>query len=99
LLAQVFLVVCACVGSYNRSLGFGRHVFAVNPANYPLIDQNSNISALFSILGAVWSKTAFALTMLRLNQGTNQRIFLWFLIITMNLAVNPPLSAPLPSRS
>ena len=84
---QVFLVVCAILGSINRTLGFGRHVFAVNPANYAPIDMNSNISATFSILGAVWSKTSFALTMLRLNQGWKHRAFLWFVIVTMNLAV------------
>ncbi|KAK0649972.1 hypothetical protein B0T16DRAFT_327280 [Cercophora newfieldiana] len=83
----VFLVVCAIIGSYNRTLGFGKHIFAVNPANYAAIDLNSNISCIFSILGATWSKTSFALTMLRLNQGWKTRTFLWFIIVTMNLAM------------
>ncbi|KAK3381200.1 hypothetical protein B0H63DRAFT_396245 [Podospora didyma] len=87
IVAWLFLIASAVIGSVNRSLGFGRHVFAVNPANFPAIGLNGNLAATFSIFAAVWSKTSFALTMLRLVQGPVTKSFVWFVIITMNLAM------------
>jgi hypothetical protein len=40
----------------------------------------------FSICAAIWSKTSFALTLLRLTEGW-MRWVLWFVIISMNVAM------------
>lgn len=39
------------------------------------------------MLAAVWSKTSFALTMLRLMQNWKMKAFIWFIIVSMNLAM------------
>jgi len=39
------------------------------------------------VLAAVWSKTSFALTMLRLMQNWKMKTFIWFIIVSMNLAM------------
>ena len=84
-------MLCSIFGTYNRSLGFGKHIWVVNPANYAAIGLMGNIATTFSVLAAVWAKTSFALTMLRLNQGWKAKTFIWFIIVTMNLSVRTSL--------
>ncbi|CAN8097803.1 unnamed protein product [Discula destructiva] len=42
------------------------------------------IATVFSVLGAAWSKTSFAITLLRLTQGVMHWI-IWFAIVSMNI--------------
>lgn len=51
------------------------------------------VRGTFSITALAWSKTAFAITLLRLTDGWTKKI-VWFLIITINLSLG--LSALLP---
>jgi hypothetical protein len=44
------------------------------------------VRATFTVTAIAWTKTAFALTMLRLTDGWIKRA-LWFIIITMNAAL------------
>ena len=44
----------------------------------------SNLAGSFSILGATWSKTSFAITVLRLSEGWTRR-FVWFVIVSLNV--------------
>jgi len=83
---KLLLVASSIVGSYNNTLGFGKHIFVVDPANLAAIDLNGNIAASVSILAAVWSKTSFALTLLRLVRGW-MKPTIWFIIISMNMAM------------
>jgi hypothetical protein len=43
----------------------------------------SNTSGFFAILAAMWSKTSFAITMLRITDGWTKK-FVWFIIISVN---------------
>lgn len=45
------------------------------------------IATVFSVLGAAWSKTSFAVTLLRLTTG-KIRALVWFAIISMNLILD-----------
>lgn len=67
-------------------LGLGKHVAAVPVENLGEIGLRGNINGTFSVLAAAWSKTSFALTLLRL-MGKEKWMarFLWFAIVTMNL--------------
>lgn len=67
-------------------LGLGKHVADVPPYNLGEIGLLGNINGTFSVLAAAWSKTSFALTLLRL-MGTKKWTgrFLWFAIATMNV--------------
>ncbi len=67
--------------------GLGKHIYDVPPANLSNISFLGNFTGTFSILAAVWSKTAFAITLLRLMRG-RMRAFIWFLIITVNIAMS-----------
>ena len=46
-----------------------------------------NISGTFAILAAVWSKTSFAVTLLRVTQGWT-KLAVWLAIISMNVAMH-----------
>jgi hypothetical protein len=45
-----------------------------------------NVAGTFSIVAAIWSKTSFAFTLLRLTEGKT-KTFVWFIIISMNIAM------------
>lgn len=46
----------------------------------------SNTSGFFSILAAMWSKTSFAITVLRISEG-RIKWFIWFIIVTINASL------------
>lgn len=64
--------------------GLGKHVYHVPPENMSTIGLTGNFTGTFSILAAVWSKTSFALTLLRLMSG-HMKIVLWAIIVTINV--------------
>jgi len=70
--------------SYNISLGLGRHVYAVDHANEVALTLGGNIAASFSFLAAVWSKTSFAITLLRITTGWTKWL-VWYSIVSMNI--------------
>jgi hypothetical protein len=68
-------------------LGFGKDITEVDPALIPTIALTGTIYGLFAVLSAAWSKTSFALTLIRLVDGW-MNWFLWFLIVSMNIIMN-----------
>ncbi|SPJ78701.1 related to integral membrane protein pth11 [Fusarium torulosum] len=68
-------------------LGFGKDITEVDPALIPKIGLIGTIYGLFAVLSAAWSKTSFALTLIRLVDGW-MNWFLWFLIVSMNIIMN-----------
>ncbi|CAG1995436.1 unnamed protein product [Fusarium graminearum] len=85
--AWICLVICVALTIFDVSLGFGKDISKVNPANVPTIALTGTLYGLFACLAVAWSKTSFALTLLRLESGWKYW-FLWFLIITMNIIMN-----------
>jgi len=73
--------------------GYGRHVWDVPVDHIQTMVVNISIAGSFSLVAATWSKTSFAISMLRLVHGW-QRVFVWFIIITVNIAMG--VSATLP---
>ena len=84
---QLALAADAAVNTLNLSLGFGMHVSDIDPANLPYIGLLANLSSSLAILGAVWSKTSFGMTLLRITEGATKAA-VWFIIVTMNLAMS-----------
>ncbi|KAB5585117.1 hypothetical protein GE09DRAFT_15318 [Coniochaeta sp. 2T2.1] len=80
-LALALDVVCV---SISISLGFGRHVIAINPQHLPTIQIYGDVSASAAILAAAWSKTSFGLTLLRIAGGRT-KVVVWAIIVSMNL--------------
>lgn len=69
------------------NLGFGRYPCDIPPANLPTIFlEGAGIGSVFSILAIVWSKTSFALTIMRISQG-KLRAFVVGLAVAMNIAM------------
>ncbi|KAJ4387463.1 hypothetical protein N0V93_008055 [Gnomoniopsis smithogilvyi] len=74
------------ITSVSVPLGLGQHVGNVPVQNLAQIGLFGNINGTFSILAAAWSKTSFALTLLRvMSQEKWARYFLWFAMISMNI--------------
>jgi hypothetical protein len=73
--------------SVSTQFGLGTHIIFVPQTTLPTLGLLNNFSATVSIIGAVWSKTSFAVTMLRVlpQEGIFGRKFAWFVIVTMNL--------------
>jgi hypothetical protein len=81
---QFMLVGSIILVTISVSLGLGKHSYLVPPQNFGTLGLIGNITGTFSILAATWSKTSFALTLLRLMQGRMQYV-LWFIIVTINI--------------
>jgi len=73
--------------SYSVKLGYGGHIWDMTPellSYIPDLLKVINLSGTFSLTSAIWSKTSFALTLLRLTRGW-LKVVVWFIIISMNL--------------
>ncbi|KAK5662132.1 hypothetical protein OQA88_8037 [Cercophora sp. LCS_1] len=84
--AWLALAADAGLNTYNLTLGFGSHRTNIPSQNLPTIGLLSNLSWSLAILGAVWSKTSFGMTLLRITEGATKAC-VWFIIVTMNLAM------------
>ncbi|KAH8881980.1 hypothetical protein GQ53DRAFT_734537 [Thozetella sp. PMI_491] len=67
-------------------LGFGQHSSAIIGSHWSRILLFTNAAGFGTILAALWSKTSFALTMLRISEGW-VRSFIYFVIVTVNLVL------------
>ncbi|KAL1904987.1 hypothetical protein Sste5344_009241 [Sporothrix stenoceras] len=86
--AWMAMTVSVGLSTWSVTLGEGQHVWDVDPTHFGMIGLLGNLTGTFSILGAVWSKTSFALTLLRLlSNHPRLRILLWIGIISMNIAM------------
>lgn len=72
--------------TFNTTIGYGKHIWDFHPDNLSLFLLLSNTSGFFSILAAMWSKTSFALTVLRISNGW-VRWAVWFTIISINVSM------------
>jgi len=78
------LLISIVLVTLSVGKGLGKHVYNVPPENMSSMGLMGNFTGTFSILAAVWSKTSFALTLLRLMSG-RMRILLWVIIATINI--------------
>ena len=67
-------------------IGFGGHIW-----DFPFQNMNQlliyiNVAVSFSATAAIWSKTSFAVTLLRFTEGRT-KAFIWFLIISGNVFI------------
>ncbi|KAB5518153.1 hypothetical protein GE09DRAFT_1066142 [Coniochaeta sp. 2T2.1] len=87
LIASWICLATACgFVSYTITLGFGQplHKFDFHFLVPYLL--HSNMAGSFSILAALWSKTSFAITVLRISAGWTKK-FVWFIIVSVNIAL------------
>jgi len=67
-------------------MGFGKHNADIDEKAFSQLLLTSNAAGFATILAACWSKTSFAMTLLRITQGWTKG-FVWFVIITVNLTL------------
>ncbi len=68
------------------NLGFGKFPCDIDPRNFGTIGLMGNICTTYGVVGEVWSKTSFAITLLRITGGKT-KAFVWFTIVSMNIAM------------
>ncbi|KAK0716611.1 hypothetical protein B0T21DRAFT_64537 [Apiosordaria backusii] len=81
---------CAFV-SVSVTYGFGRSLSLFNFANLNIYLLYCNLAGTFSILAACWSKTSFAITILRISNGW-MKYLVWFIIVTVNLSLGAAIA-------
>ncbi|KAK0610126.1 hypothetical protein B0T17DRAFT_470266, partial [Bombardia bombarda] len=80
-------IVDASMSQVAINLGLGKYPCDVDPRNFrQLAIQGEGVGATFGMFAVVWSKTSFAITLLRLTDGKLHR-FVWFAIGSMNFFV------------
>jgi hypothetical protein len=80
------LLIATSILHVTTTLGFGKHFLAINPSVLPRMGLLGIIAGVFSIYAAILSKTSFAITLLRINEGKTG-ILLWFIIISVHIAL------------
>ncbi|KAK8050319.1 hypothetical protein PG994_012049, partial [Apiospora phragmitis] len=99
-LASTFLVLrCYCRVTRNKSLWWDDYVlilswvcrlislYRLDPKKIPDVGLLAQVDLIFAIFGAAWSKTSWAITLLRLSQGLLHHAVL-FIIITINITMS-----------
>jgi rhodopsin domain-containing protein len=67
------------------SMGWGKHQYDLDIANANTMSVIGLASVTFAIAGQSWSKTSWALTLLRVSESKWQTWFIWFAIVSMNV--------------
>jgi len=63
---------------------YGKHIYDIPPTALVGLLHLANISGTIAVLAAAWSKTSFALTMLRVTKGWTHAL-VWWIIVSMNV--------------
>ncbi|KAI0025148.1 hypothetical protein F4780DRAFT_792719 [Xylariomycetidae sp. FL0641] len=91
IVSWVLLLVSSALVTRNAALGFGMYTPAIfakygreaAPGHLVAMGLNGTVVGVLLVLGAVWSKTSFAVTLLRLAGGWTT-VAVWVVIATMN---------------
>jgi len=86
LAAWICLTVETGLLSAMIGLGFGGHIWDFDQRNGPQLLLYINIAGTLSPTAVIWSKTSFAITLLRVTDG-KVKAFVWFLIVSGNIAM------------
>jgi hypothetical protein len=84
---QLTLLTSNIFLSVGVAHGFGRHIYVLSPDEASLMGYIWEWTGTFAILAVMLSKTSFAVTLLRVLDGSSLRLLLWAIIITMNVAM------------
>jgi hypothetical protein len=72
--------------THGTKFGIGLHYEDMDPLKMPVVTIISYSAGFATILGAAWSKTSFAITLLRLSEGWVKWV-VWYIIISVNLVL------------
>ncbi|AEO68368.1 uncharacterized protein THITE_30931, partial [Thermothielavioides terrestris NRRL 8126] len=83
-LSWICILVSSAMLTEGTKFGIGMHSQDVDPTKMPMSSLMSYSAGLAAILAAAWSKTSFAITLLRLSDGW-LKWFIWFIILSVNI--------------
>jgi hypothetical protein len=66
--------------------GIGLHYDDMRPTYLPITAMLSYGAGFCAMVSGAWSKTSFAVTLLRITEG-KMRWFVWFIIVTVNVTI------------
>ena len=86
---QIMFLTSAILCQRVIIYGLGKYPCDIPPAHLPLISfEGAGLGSVFTILGIVWSKTSFGITLLRLlPRGGWLRRSVWAAVVVMNVAM------------
>jgi hypothetical protein len=84
--SQVVLIGDAVLVSVMVHNGMGEHTYDITPQQFEVLGPLIVARATLTIIATVWTKTSFAVTVLRLAEGWLKWV-LWYIIISMNIAM------------
>ena len=84
---QFTILVSSAMLTEGTKYGIGLHFKDVDVKNMSTYARISIGAGFCTILGTTWSKTSFAITLLRLASSRWMRWFIWFIIISVNLVL------------
>jgi len=82
---QLALLVDVSLTTVAIKHGMGKHIWDAAVTFTPQIGLISLVISTVSVCSAVWSKTSFAVTILRLVSDARQRAVIWAIIWSMNI--------------
>lgn len=87
LLAWTLTLIYSALVTVAVKFGLGKHTKDIDRNNFVSMYKFMFMSELFTLVAIPLSKTSFALTLLRLVTQTWHKVFIWFILITMNIAM------------
>lgn len=80
------MTIEAAIWTLAVSYGYGKHTWDFPMENMEKTVFLMYLAGTFSIVAIIWSKTSFAITLLRLTDGW-MRGLVWFLLVTTNIVL------------
>lgn len=80
------ILVSTAMLSEGIKYGIGLHYYNMDLDKMPTMAMISYAAGFATILGTIWSKTSFGITLLRISAG-RMRWLVWFIIISVNLVL------------
>ena len=84
---QIFTLIYAALITVSVHYGIGKHRVDIHPGDEIPMNKFLFIGEFFTLIAIPMSKTSFAVTLLRLVARRWQKWFIWFVIVSMNVAM------------
>ncbi len=76
----------AAFTSVSISFGYGKRLYDLSPEQLAKMPLIANVAGTLSVLAAAWSKTSFALTLLRISDRW-MKVVIWILLVSLNIVM------------
>ncbi|PSN68566.1 hypothetical protein BS50DRAFT_319876 [Corynespora cassiicola Philippines] len=89
ILLASWILSCAYAATIHVSVihGMGKHLVDISPDDMIKVNEFFYVGQFFLFIAIPVAKTSFAITLIRISTQEWQRWFLWFVIVTMNVAM------------